>query len=209
MLPGVVAVRAKPGQPVKVVRRDNGKYIIGILKAPAHVGSVYPINAHFGDKFSSTKFESFTYRDPPTDIVPVTLDELLSGVQEVIDKYEPLIAQGGLKGAHEARRQFILQQVYNKLSAAKGNEGRLAVIESDNRIPAPGTGLYVMIDREHGKPLFGVRATPRHDEDTIAKAMTALLYKDECLPTVEASEVPERALDFVENPRKLTLELVD
>ncbi|MBU3913308.1 MAG: hypothetical protein KKE50_04405 [Nanoarchaeota archaeon] len=147
------------------------------------------------------------------EVIPITSTDLLGGLQAEIDAYEPLISKGGLQGAVEARKQFLLQKVHDKLKTSSSPEEILKVIGADNRFPAPETGVYVLLPsevgvRNKGEP-FAVKANPRYDEDRIAGIMGVLTAEERGFETLrfQALEIPERALGYIATPRNLEVRL--
>jgi len=115
-----------------------------------------------------------------------------------------------LEGAIEARKQFLLAKVYQKLQAAESNEQIHQIMGSDNRFPAPETGVYVLIGANgEGPKLSAVRVNPRYDEDKVAGLMGVLTATERGFETLrfQALEVPEVALKYIQNLKILEVRL--
>ena len=107
----------------------------------------------------------------------------------------------------------MLQRVHDRIKINSSPEEILKVIGADNRFPAPETGVYVLLPngigvRNTGDP-FAVKADPRYDEDKIAGIMGVLTNQERRFETLrfQALEVPERALQYITNPKNLKLRL--
>jgi len=217
-------IEKKIDEELKRIDEDRGvpNFTYGVM------GRVYPgYKGVFSFELGGGRWADFCTTDITDsfhtyEVEPVTKEEMLSGLQAEIDAYEPLIVKGGLEGAVEARKQFLLQELYKKLDATKSHEERLQVMESDNRFPAPETGFYVLIPRElipqelegEEKP-FAVRANPRYDEDEIAGLIGILKAKERGFEILrgfetlifEALEVPEKALGYIKEAENLEVRL--
>ena len=198
------------------IDEDKGvqEFTYGVVKT-ANNGYKEAKNFRLGDFFSWAALGGIVLTDPhhKYDIVPITKDELLLGLNAEINLFEPRINQGGLDGAIEARKQYLLQGIYFKISQLKNgsNDGIIEVIESDNLLPAPGTGVYAVglrdgLRKTDFKP-FAVKVNPRHEESKVAKVLETMAMKDGMSGHLEAFEVPEKALKFVTNPQTLELKL--
>lgn len=186
-------------------------FTYGLIKE-ANNGYREARNFKLGDFFSWATFGGLVLTDPhyKYEVIPITKNELLQGLQTEIDSYEQSIVKGELLGAIEARKQFLLQKVYEKIRNANSDYEFVKILESDNRFPAPETGVYVLFQNDglrssDIKP-FAVKATPRYSEDMVAQFVSTLRKNVENRG-FQALEVPERALGFVTNPMSLELKL--
>ena len=195
------------------IDEDEGEssFTYGMIKE-ANNGYREARNFKLGDFFSWATFGGLVLTDPhhKYEVVPITKNELLQGLQAEIASYEPAIVKGELLGAIEARKQFLLQRVYDKIVKSHCDEEFVKILESDNRFPAPETGVYVLFQNEglrsgNLKP-FAVKATPRYSEDMVAQFIGTIKKNIEDRG-FQALEVPERALGFVTNPMSLELRL--
>ena len=132
------------------IDEDKGvpEFTYGIIGAVHPNGYKEAKNFRLDERLDSwNEFSGLVLSDPTYayEIIPITSKDLLGGLQAEIETYEPRIAPGGSQGAIEARKQFLLQQVSLKLEKASSPKRILEVMCSDNRIPAPETGVYVLL----------------------------------------------------------------
>jgi len=189
---------------------ESGK--LGVIKTSTPAGYVDAFTFGLGDWHSWSTFGGLVLDDPnyAYQVTPITRDALLSGLQTEMENYRDLIVKGGLEGAIEARKQFLLAKVYQKLQAAESNEQIHQIMGSDNRFPAPETGVYVLIGANgEGPKLSAVRVNPRYDEDKVAGLMGVLTATERGFETLrfQALEVPEVALKYIQNLKILEVRL--
>ena len=213
-LPLLEGIRMQIEENSRKIDEDKGakEFTYGIMSA-ANNGYKEAKNFKLGDWHSWATFGGLVLTDPnyAYEVIPITSLDLLRGLQAEIDAYEPAITKGGLDGAVEARKQFLLQRVYDKLKATPFPKEILKILGSNNRFPSPETGVYVLLPNRIGakeiEEPFAVRANPRYDEDKIAGIMGVLTAEEKGFKTLQALEVPERALSYVSNLRTLEVRL--
>ncbi|MBS3072152.1 hypothetical protein J4408_04135 [Candidatus Pacearchaeota archaeon] len=211
-----VEIRRQIDENSRRIDTDEGvqDFTYGVMSV-ANNGYKEAKNFKLKDRHFWANFGGLVLTDPnyAYEVIPITSIELLEGLQAEIEAYEPLISKGGLQGAVEARKQFLLQRVHDRIKINSSPEEILKVIGADNRFPAPETGVYVLLPngigvRNTGDP-FAVKADPRYDEDKIAGIMGVLTNQERRFETLrfQALEVPERALQYITNPKNLKLRL--
>lgn len=185
---------------------------LGVIKTSTPAGYVDAFTFELGDNHNlgRLKLARRNLTMSANQVTPITRDALLSGLQTEMENYHDLIAKGGLEGAVEARKQFLLAKLYQKLQVAESNEQIHQIMGSDNRFPAPETGIYVLIGGNGKEPnLSAVRVNPRYDEDKVAGLMGVLTATERGFETLrfQALEVPEVALKYIQNPKTLEVRL--
>ncbi len=207
-LPLPESIQKELAENAKRIDEDRGvkEFTYGIMHT-CNEGYKDAKNFQLGDWHSWATFGGLVISDPTYsyEVVPITKDELLGGLQGVIDSYEPAIESGDLCGAVEARKQFFLEVVYDRIKEANTPEEIFQVFESDNLVPSPGTGVYVLISN---KGSFAVKADPKYDENTVAGVMSVLNPEGHDgigIMKYQIFEVPQKALDCV--PEYKTLEV--
>jgi len=170
---------------------------------------------HFED---GSPFEIF--RTPKYGgIRKATEDEALTHFHSISDRFEKKIQNGGLMGAVYAREQYHLNSIIENLETNGVNPYKVIT----TRVKEPETGLYVLVGIYSGqggsKHLEGLVSVPRLSEKEVSEIMIKIkpdgfgnipsdVYNTPAtshgsLVAMRSYEVPEKARDFVPNPKIL------
>jgi len=212
-----VSLRDKLAEDAKAIDGDKGDadftYAIYAPQGACEVAETFKL---IGDFSTWAKFGSRVLSDPMRsyETAPVSRQKFLGELLKEGLSYEPRITQGGLQGAIEARKQNLMKEVYLKLAKDFSPQNALKVMNSDNRFPSPGTGVYVLLPGKiisnQGIEPFALKVEPRlYTEDKIAEIVGVLTTKERDMGSLhfQALEVPQKALKYISDPRKLEVRL--
>lgn len=146
-------------------------------------------------------------------------EEALAYFQSISDGFNERIEEGDLSGALAAREKHELNSIVDGFKAEKADPYKVIMAP----VRAPETGVYVLrgVYSGHGPSdhLEGLIAVPRIDENKVSKIMMKLKPKGfgnipsdvhnthatshGSLVAMWCYEIPETAVGFVVNPKKL------